>query len=93
MTKRQRLCGGADLKRIRQMNGPNQLGAVSDPTGKRAARALSVETRENGRRVRARGVAGGAGGSRGCVRRSWPRIDRARSVWFSTPGRPARARV
>lgn len=55
------------------MNGSNQLGAVSDPPEKRAARALSLESRETG--------AGYRGGQRGRslgsgVRAS--RIDRAR---------------
>lgn len=80
------------------MNGPNQLGAVSDPPEKRAARALSEETREMVAGVRAgvrrRGVEG-RGAGRGCCRRVRVRearagIDRAA---LSPPGRPARARV
>lgn len=85
----QRLCGWADLKRVRQVNGPNQLGAVSDPPEKRAARALSEETRKMVAEL-------GGVGQWGClvgrvrVRQARASIDRAP---LSPPGRPARARV
>lgn len=46
------------------MNGPNQLGAVSDPPEKRAARALSKETRKM---VAGFGGVGPATRSGGCV--------------------------
>lgn len=55
------------------MNGSNQLGAVSDPPEKRAARALSLESQEAG--------AGQRGGQRGRRLSSGvrvARIDRAR---------------
>lgn len=89
------------------MNGSNQLGAVSDPPEKRAARALSLESQEAG--------AGHRGGQRGRRLSSGvrvARIDRARCrcrpqprppppchstdplpILASPPGRPARARV
>ncbi|CAG9563351.1 unnamed protein product [Danaus chrysippus] len=85
------------------MNSPNQLGAVGDPIGRRAARALSLKTWENGNgargyRGRRRGLGGeerGVGVSRR-VREARACIDRAgrlAHVRLSPPGRPARARV
>ncbi|CAH2244631.1 jg3860 [Pararge aegeria aegeria] len=79
------------------MNGPNQLGAVSDPSkGKRAARALSEETRKLGSREKRGGAVDWGTGARGTrVRAARACIDRAgparHAVQSARGGRQERA--